>query len=183
MLLPFIHPCCTIISNQFALVAQWIRALACGVRGRVFESRRGCSKRSGKSRPVSLSAIFQQNLSRLISRQSPSPLSGKKEHSQTVWYQPLRIAVFHSTGPETNQSLLDDTKKVLSPEEIYLAEELISTVILVPLPLPVPTGCKIKTVFRETSNHLTSVTSLLEMCCIFHNWKILILISKERIYV
>ena len=42
MLLPFINPCCTIISNHFALVAQWIRALACGVRGRVFESRRGC---------------------------------------------------------------------------------------------------------------------------------------------
>lgn len=26
---------------SIALVAQWIRALACGARGRVFESRRG----------------------------------------------------------------------------------------------------------------------------------------------
>lgn len=36
--------------------------------------------------------------------------------------QPLRIVVFHSNVPETAQSLLDDTKKTLSPEEIYLAE-------------------------------------------------------------
>ena len=52
MPLSFINPCCTIISNQFALVAQWIRALACGVRGRVFESRRGCYRRSGNSRSI-----------------------------------------------------------------------------------------------------------------------------------
>ncbi len=36
--------------------------------------------------------------------------------------QPLRIAVFHANVPETAQSLLDDTKKALSPEEIFLAE-------------------------------------------------------------
>ena len=35
---------------------------------------------------------------------------------------PLRIVVFHSNVPETAQSLLDDIKKTLSPEEIYLAE-------------------------------------------------------------
>ncbi len=31
-----------------ALVAQWIRALACGARGRVFESRRGRLKNQAK---------------------------------------------------------------------------------------------------------------------------------------
>ena len=36
--------------------------------------------------------------------------------------QPLRIVVFHSNVLETAQSLLDDIKKTLSPEEIYLAE-------------------------------------------------------------
>ncbi len=30
-----------ILGKTNALVAQWIRALACGARGRVFESRRG----------------------------------------------------------------------------------------------------------------------------------------------
>jgi DegV family protein with EDD domain len=36
--------------------------------------------------------------------------------------KPLRIAVFHSNVPEIAQALLEDTKKKLNPEEIFLAE-------------------------------------------------------------
>lgn len=97
-------------SKLFALVAQWIRALACGVRGRVFESRRGCSKRSGKSRPVffcSFPAIIIE---------IEFHYSGKGG-----W----RAASSNCSIPRQcagNSPLLDDIKKNLSPEEICLAE-------------------------------------------------------------
>ena len=36
--------------------------------------------------------------------------------------RPLRLAVFHSNVPDQAQSLLEDTERVLSPDEVFLAE-------------------------------------------------------------
>jgi len=78
----------------------------------------------------------------------------------------------HANVPEIAQSLLGDIKKTLSPKEIYLAE--LSPVIGTHVDPGDPCHSLyawdvIKKHFSKNTDQITTVTSLLEMCCIFHN--------------